>query len=751
MRSEHSALITPHDRDWKAPRGSISGFADMDWRIRIGDALSGCISPFRAAENDSGPTNMQTRLFIYSAFLELPDLSCSGTVSRRGTRRLPILAGIALLALAGLPARAVQTPDLTQKSLEDLMSIEVTSVSKKEQKTSQAAAAIYVISRDDIRHSGVLNIPDLLRMVPGLDVAQIDAGKWAISSRGFNGQYSNKLLVLVDGRTAYSPIFAGVFWDSQNIPLPSIERIEVIRGPGAAVWGSNAVNGVINIITLRAVDTQGGYIAAGGGNASAGPEIIRYGGKLRNFGAYRVSAEGVHDSALPTFAGLNGQDGLTLVHGRFRVDSTLSAKDSVTMEGEAYQGNAGELAFVPVSLLPPENAAVALRDRYSGWNLLSIWKRTFSPGSETSLQVYFDRTTRSDTTYDIGQNIFDIDFQHHVVCRARQDIVWGLGYRTSTDEIEATLRISATPQKRSTQLFSWFAQDEIALLPDRIHMTLSARLEHNVYSGFNLQPSARLVWTLNSKNSVWGAVSGADRTPARADTGLRVNFEALPGPDSMPILVSLFGNPHQKNEQLTAFEAGYRTMLTRTLSLDSTVFYNRYRDLTSVEPGAMRIETDPAPIHLLMPESFGNNLFGETHGIEGFAKWKVARFWALNPGYTFFSTHLHEFAVSRDGSIPGTEGGNPNHQAQLRSSIRLPGNLQWNASAYFVNRLRAQSIPSYTRVDTGLIWHLGESVSLSLVGQNLLKDLHPEYSGTDSTVQPGLMRRAAYTRITWSF
>jgi len=694
---------------------------------------------------------MQTRLFTYSAFLEQRDLSCSGIVSPRRTRRLPILAGIALLALAGLPARAVQTPDLTQKSLEDLMSIEVTSVSKKEQKTSQAAAAIYVISRDDIRHSGVLNIPDLLRMVPGLDVAQIDAGKWAISSRGFNGQYSNKLLVLVDGRTSYSPIFAGVFWDSQNIPLPSIERIEVIRGPGAAVWGSNAVNGVINIITLSAADTPGGYISAGEGNSSTGPEIIRYGGKLRNFGAYRVSAEGVHDSALPTFAGLNGHDDLTLVHGRFRVDSTLSAKDSATTEGEAYQGNAGEIAFVPVSLLPPENATVALRDRYSGWNLLSRWKRTFSPGSETSLQVYFDRITRGDSTYSIGQNIFDVDFQHHIIWGARQDIIWGLGYRASSDDIEPTLRISATPENHLTRLLSSFAQDEVTLRPDRVHMTLSARVEHNDYTGFNLQPSARLVWTPDARNSIWGAVSGADRTPARSDRDFRVNFEALPGPGSMPILVSLFGNPHQKNEQLTAFEAGYRTMLTRRLSLDSTIFYNRYRDLTSVEPGAMRTETDPAPIHLLMPESFGNNLFGETHGIEAFANWKVARFWTLNTGYTFFSMHLHEFAVSQDVSIPATEGGIPDHQAQLRSSVSLPWNLQWNASAYFVNRLRAQSIPSYTRVDTGLTWRLGESVSLSVVGQNLLKDLHPEYSGTDSTVQPGLMRRAAYTRITWSF
>jgi iron complex outermembrane receptor protein len=259
------------------------------------------------------------------------------------------------------------------------------------------------------------------------------------------------------------------------------------------------------------------------------------------------------------------------------------------------------------------------------------------------------------------------------------------------------------------------------------------------------------VWTPNGKNSIWGAVSRADRIPARSDTDFRVNFEALPGPGNVPILVSLFGNPNQRNEKLTAFETGYRTTLTNRFSMDSTIFYNRYRDLTSVEPQASRIESNPPPIHLLVPESFGNSLFGETHGVEVFANWKVARVWTLNPGYTFLAIHLHEFANSQDGSIPGTQGGTPDHEAQLRSSVSLPWNLHWNASAYFVNRLPALLIPSYTRIDTGLNWQLGENLSLNFVGQNLAKDLHPEYSGPNSTVQPGLMRRAAYAKISWSF
>jgi iron complex outermembrane receptor protein len=666
-------------------------------------------------------------------------------------RLLRILAGIALLSLPGIPLLCEQTPDLTQKSLEDLMNIQVTSVSKKEQKTSRAAAAVFVISRDDIHRSGALNIPDLLRMVPGLDVAQIDAGKWAISARGFNGQYSNKLLVLIDGRTVYSTMFAGVFWDSQNVPLDTIERIEVIRGPGAAVWGSNAVNGVINIITRSANDTQGGYVTASAGNASTGPATIGYGGKAPGIGAYRVYGQGFQYNSLPTFAGLNGQDDWRLVHGGFRTDTTLSAKDFLTTEGEVYHGDAGEISTTPLSLAPPVTAAVALRDRYSGWNLLTRWDRNISPRSDTSLQVYFDRTNRGDSTYDISSNTLDIDFQNHVKAGDRQDIVWGLGYRGVSNGSVPTLRISFTPQNKFIQLFSLFAQNEITLRPDRLYLSVGGRLEHNAYTGFDFQPSARLAWTPDSKNMFWSAISQADRTPARSDANIRDNFDAVQGP-GLPILVSIFGNPNQKNERLTAFEAGYRSTWTSSFSVDSTLFYNRYRDLLSVEPGVMGIETSPAPVHLLIPETFGNGLYGETHGIELFANWKVASFWTLSPGYAFLASHLHTFAGSQAFSDPsGTEGASPNHQMQLRSSVRLAHNLEWNTSAYFVNRLPALFVPSYTRLDTGLSWRAGERLSMSAVGQNLIKEFHPEFSGFDSSIQSGLMRRGAYGKITWSF
>jgi iron complex outermembrane receptor protein len=660
--------------------------------------------------------------------------------------------GMVVITLVTPTARPQESIDLTQKSLEDLMNIKVTSVSKKEQKTFQVAGAVFVISRDDIRRSGALNIPELLRMVPGLDVAQINAGKWAISARGFNGQYSNKLLVLIDGRTVYTPIFAGVFWDSQNVALDSIERIEVIRGPGAAIWGSNAVNGVINIITQSANGTQGTYIDAGVGSIGTGSESVRYGGKFHDAGSFRVYAEGFHYNSLPNIAGLDGQDDWRLVHGGFRLDSSLSARDSLTTEGDTYRGNAGEMAITPVSLWPPVTASVALHDVYSGWNVLSRWNRTISPHSTTSLQVYFDRTNRGDSTYSLGLNTFDMDFQHHVALGPQQDVVWGLGYRVSLDDTSPTLRIVFTPNDRTMQLFSSFVQDEITVRPDRLHLSVGARVEHNDFTGFDFQPTVRMAWTQNNKNMVWSAISEADRTPSRSDTDIRVNYAAMPGPDNVPTIISLFGDPNFKNEKLTAFEAGYRNSWTSKFSIDSTVFYNRYHDLVSVEPGSISLESNPAPTHLLDPSYFSNGLQGETHGSELFANWRAASFWTLSPGYAFMSMHLHPFQGSRDVTdAAGTEGGTPDHQAQLRSSVSLPRNFQWNSSAYFVNRLPAVSIPSYTRFDTSVTWSGGEHMSMSIVGQNLLKNLHPEYAGPSSTAETGLMRRDGYAKITWSF
>jgi iron complex outermembrane recepter protein len=659
-----------------------------------------------------------------------------------------VLLGLALLAA---PAQEA-APDLTTLKIEDLMNVDVTSASKKEQKISRVPAAIFVITQEDIRRSGAIDIPDVLRMVPGLEVAQINASTWAISARGFNGQYANKLLVLIDGRTVYTPLYSGVYWDAQDVALDSIERIEVIRGPGATVWGANAVNGVINIITKIARDTQSGVATAEGGTLLHPAGTVRYGGKLGARGSYRAFADGFEISHSLTPDHQNAEDDWYRFHGGFRLDEDISAKDSVTMVGEAIRGNAGELVPTIISLQPPVNGNLELRDRFSGWSVLGRWKHVLSAGSETTLQVYFDRSTRGDTTYSTGLNTFDIDFQHHGVWGRRQDFVWGLGYRLNSDEITQDFRFSANPPALNYQIFSAFVQDEIAIRPNHLYATIGTKFEHNYFNGFNLQPTARITWTPEDRDMLWAAVSGAQRTPSRGETAVQDNLSVQPGPDNLPLLISYLGNPAQKNERLIATEAGLRKAFTDRLSFDSAVFFNHYQDLLSGEPGAPLLETNPPPVHLLLPIYLGNKVRGETHGIEIFANVKLAPRWTLSPGYTFLTMHLHRDPTSLDTTtVPETQGGIPNQQAQLRSNVNLPWRWQWTTSAYFVGRLDAQFVPSYTRLDTNLAWQASDRFSLGLVGQNLLKNLHSEYGGSESTVSTSEIRRSAYARITWRF
>jgi iron complex outermembrane receptor protein len=616
---------------------------------------------------------------------------------------------------------------------------------------SRTASAVFVITAEDIARSGANCIPDLLRIVPGVEVAQINSSTWAISIRGFNGQYSNKLLVVVDGRTVYTPMLSGVFWDSLDVLLSDIDRIEVIRGPGATVWGANAVDGVINIITKKTSDTQGGLVTAAAGTYEHGLGAAQYGGKIGETTTYRVFVDGFNRDHFPSVLGRSGADDWNLVHGGFRADTKASERDSVTIEGEGESGNAGEIVSSIASISPPVNGLLALRDRFSGWDLLSRWDHVLSPDSETSLQVYFDRSTRGDSTYGFGINTFDIDFQHHVGWGSRQDFVWGLGYRHSADDTITTSRISFSPESRTNQLFSSFIQDEITIRPERVYLSLGTKLEHNDYTGFGLEPSARLAWTPSDRNTFWAAISRAQRTPARSDIGISVNLEALPGPESLPIVVGYTGNPNEKAEQETSVEAGYRAKLSDRVSLDSTVFFNHYSDLVSVEPGIPQFENNPIP-HLVDLSRFGNLAFGETHGFETFVDWKVTHKWTLSPGYSFLTMHIHRDPASQDLTTgPQTEGSIPNHQAQVRSQLSVARHWQWNTSAYFVGALPALEVPSYTRLDSNLTWQVGERLSIGVVGQNLLRDRHLEYSGPDSSVQSDFIKRSAFVQASWFF
>jgi len=660
---------------------------------------------------------------------------------------------LVILAVTGIPAwPQAQQVDLTNQSLEDLMNVEVTSVSKKQEKLSRTASAVFVITQDDIMTSGATNIPDLLRMVPGLDVAQINGSTWAVSARGFNDQFADKLLVLIDGRTVYSPLFSGVFWDGQNVPLDDIERIEVIRGPGATVWGANAVNGVINITTKKAADTPGGLETGGGGTLDHGLATAQYGGKIGNYTSFSVFSSYTDQNHLPSPSGQNGEDGWETYRAGFRVDSNPTAKNAFTLEGDTEMGNEGERVEAIASISPPVNQLENLRQTFSGWDVLGRWNHTASSRSEMSLQVYLDRTGRYDPTAGEGDLTFDIDFHQHAAWGNRQDFVWGLGYRVISDETDTTLRSSFVPRSDTEQLFTSFVQDEIALRPARIYLTLGAKFEHNYFTGFDFQPNARITWIVNDQNMFWADVSRGVRTPSRAIETFRLNSEVLPGPGGLPILVSEFGNPQEQNEILDATEVGYRVQPASNLSLDLTAFYNRYGQLQSIEQGAPYLETDPPPLHLVYPLYLSNMLYGETHGLEAAVKWKASKRWTLSPGYSFLAMHLHRNAASTDpSSVASDEGSSPTHEAQLRSHVELPECWQWDTSVYFVDRLPFQGVPSYTRLDTGLTWKAREHLSISLVGQNLLKDHHLEFNGLDQVVLSSLVKRSAYAKFAWSF
>jgi iron complex outermembrane receptor protein len=668
------------------------------------------------------------------------------TVLRRGY----LCLGVAVLMT--IPAWSQAKPtDLGEKSIEDLMNIEVTSASKKEQKMSRIASAMFVITQEDIRRSGATNIPDLLRMVPGLDVAQINGSIWEISSRGFNAQYADKLLVLIDGRTVYTPLFAGVYWDVQDVPLEDIDRIEVIRGPGATVWGANAVNGVINIITKSAKETHGGLVTAGGGTYEPGFGVAQYGGTSGQATSYRIFMKGFDYNSFPSLSGQNGHDGWDLLHGGFRIDSTLSQNDSFTLQGDLYEGNAGEIAHF-VELTPPFGGTLAVSTSVAGGNVLGRWNHTFSPHSDTTLQVYFDRTKRNNILEGEGVNTTDIDFQHHVGWGSRQDFVWGVGYRYSSYATNGSLTVSFVPASQGRQLFTSFLQDEITLKPDRLSLTIGAKLEHNDFSGIEFQPSARLAWNVTNNHMLWAGYSRARRTPSPSDRGLRIGLAAFPGRGGFPVLLTLLGSPNTVSENLDAFEAGYRAQLRANISLDLATFYNRYGDLTTLEPGTPFVELNPPPPHLNVPLVFSNQMHGESHGLEMAVNWKVTNRWTLSPGYAFERIHLHTSPTSQDTtSVSVVEGNSPHVQAQLRSNFALPRGLEWNMSVYFVGRLPSQQVPSYTRLDTGITWRAYEHLAVSLVGQNLLKDHHLEANSSDQGERSGLIKRSVYAQLTWRF
>lgn len=665
-----------------------------------------------------------------------------------------ILSGQSSQPAPQTPDKPAAHRDLSQVPLEDLMDIKVTSVSRKEQKMSDAAAAIFVITQEDIRRSGATTIPGLLRMVPGMDVSQINDNSWEVSARGFNGQFSNKLLVLIDGRAVYTPLLGGVNWDTQDVPLEDIDRIEVIRGPGATIWGANAVNGVINIVTKKAEDTQGGLIVGMGGTKAQGQGTAQYGGTIRGNTAYRVFTNFLNYGALPALGGGSGLDDRYLLHGGFRADSEISPSDSLTVQGDLYKGQSGATIIHIFSLTPPAIGNLDVDTQLSGGNILGRWTHTFSSRSDTALQFYYDGFDRTGPESDENRGTIDFDFTHHFAWGSRHDVIWGAGYRRTWDTDIGTIDQAFNPPSAALQLFTFFAQDTITLMPDRVFFTAGTKIENTYFTGFEVEPSARIAWTPSNWMTLWSAVSRAARSPDQRDTGLIASLAAFPDPagSGTPVEVILYGNPKFQTEHVLAYEAGFRAQPNTRMSIDVSAFFNRYDHLESQEPELEMFEPTPAPARFIIPFMFGNLMYGTTEGGELSANLKLTDRWTLSPGYAFLELHLHLMPSSQDTtSVAEFQGSSPQHQAQLRSHVDLSHGLSWDASANFVDRLPIQNVPSYTRVDAQLTWKFAERGDLSVVGQNLLQNEHLESMDQLTLVNSSLIKRSAYAKLTWRF
>jgi iron complex outermembrane recepter protein len=638
---------------------------------------------------------------------------------------------------------AAQRP-LTQVSLEQLGEIEVTTASKRPVKVSQTPAAIYVVTQEDIRRSGATSIPEALRLVPGVEVAQIDSNTWSLGVRGFGSALSRSVLVLIDGRSVYTPLFAGVYWQVEDTLLEDIERIEVIRGPGGTIWGSNAVNAVINIITKSAKDTRGTLVSTGGGNLDQGFAHFRYGaGNDKGFN-YRIYGK-AFDRGPQFHPDGHSFDGWRMGQTGFRADWDLHQRDTLTLQGDLYDGDAGQRLEIN-SYSPPFVTNVEQNAELGGGNLLGRWKRVLDGGSDIQVQTYYDRTSRRQANFAESRDTFDIDFIHHLILPWRQDFQWGVGARVSSGNatnIDPT--VVFTPGHFTDKLYSGFVQDEIALVRNRLSLTIGSKFLHNIYSGFEVEPGARVLWTPNARQTVWAAVTRAVRTPSRVEEDLQLTGILAPNPLTFYRIV---GDGGFSSENLIGYEAGYRSLVKPRFYVDIAAFYNNYHDLLSIEPGAPFSETSPAPTHTVVPLFFRNGLLGNTSGFEIAPDWTPTGWWRLRGSYSYLYMDLKKKGTSLDTTTASsTEGSSPHHQIVIQSSVDLPKKLEFDQTFRYVSALPAQGVGAYATADVRFSWRAIRSMEFSVVGQNLLQPHHPESAG-----DPGPLigvERSVYGKITW--
>ena len=647
-----------------------------------------------------------------------------------------------------------QTPDprtsiaeLKKLSVDQLVDVEVTSVSRAAERLGGAAAAVTVVTNEDIRRSGATTVPDALRMVPGIYVGRQTSNQWAVSSRGFSSINSEKLLVLSDTRSVYTPLVSGVAWDVQDYLLQDIERIEVIRGPGATLWGSNAVNGVINITTKSAKDTQGVYAETRVGTEEHAGGAARYGGRIGDEGYYRVFGSFVDRDGSFVPAAILTSDDWQLGHMGARTDWESDDGASLTIQGDMYRGTIGRLA-PSVAIIGRPGPVGALDVDASGGNILGRYRRRGTGTSELELRVYYDRTHRDDPSFVDDLHTFDAEFQHRIAVGARQELTWGISDRFMANRNEGKGLFRLEPASARDNLISGFVQDQVAI-GDSLHLTVGTKLEHNDFSGFELQPSGRIAWDL-SRYTLWAAVSRAVRVPTRLERDIAID---VTDPAANPVARWL-GDDVFDSEELLAYELGYRWQVARPLFIDVAAFHNRYNGLVSLEPEFEGAFLEPGSGRTVVPIRNRNLTDGHSQGVEILSTMSPRRDWRLIASYAYVDMNLtpHGQDLNRGRFL---EGATPRHQVGVRSLIDLPASFQLDAQFRSISAIRqlppivsGEGIDGYAELDLRLAWGGWRQMELSVVGRNLLHGRHPEFGPPE---QRGEVAREVYAKVAWGF
>jgi len=627
-----------------------------------------------------------------------------------------LLAFASLVVAGGAAAQSVE--DLRQLSIDQLSNIDVSSVTKSSESLRNAPAAIYVITRDDIMRSGATTLPDILRLAPNLFVAQTSASTFVVTARGFSGSagaqnFSNKLLVLIDGRSVYTPLYSGVYWDEQDVLPEDIERIEVISGPGATLWGANAVNGVINIITRKSNQTQGGLVDIGGGNLGS-MVAVQYGGRLNDDMTYRVYAKTLQNEDTVTATGAKLRDNWSKPQGGFRFDWTATDADDLTLQGDIYSGDVAD--------------AGPSTDSIGGGNLLGRWNHSWQDGSNLQVQTYVDRVAQStsDNGGSFWVNTYDLDVQHSFNAGNRNQVVWGGGIRSDQYGIDGTANLYFVPSRRTLLLANLFAQDSLALTSS-LKLIAGLKLEDDAYTGVAPLPSLRLSWKVSDDTLLWAAVSRAVRSATPFDRDVV---------EDVPNVVHLTGNPNFETEKLTAYELGARLQPTSRLSFSVSLYDNVYDDLRSI-----LIIPDP---HILRLE-WGNGMRGTTYGVEGWGDYRLTTWWRLTAGYAAEHERLY-FAPGDPGLLGAAAAGDdPAQQGFIRSSMNLGPRVTFDADLRSVAPLPDPAVPGYTELNARIGWNITDRVQVSISGFNLLHPYHLEFPSNEG----GSVPRSVFAELRW--